>query len=343
MNNSSHRIRLGVLLVMVSLLVLSCASPTSPEPTLPVATPTSAPAPAETQAETTPATATPEQTVPTAPAPAPTEQALRPTPAVPSAAFVSGQFVELEAYEQQVALAVESLSQQQDLNPDTEEGGLALAQLRRQILDAMIDQLLIEQAASEAGITVSDQQVDEEMARLIGDDVARFEEWLTANNLSRDAFRAQLRQQLVTVAFQEQVVGSEAPLVEQAHARHILLETEAEAMDILIRLRSGESFAELARQFSQDQGSSEAGGDLGFFPRGVMPIQVEAVAFALAPGQMSGIVKTDFGYHIIEVLERDPSRQVPEDMLPVWRQNMFMRWLQAERGAAEIEYLIPMD
>jgi foldase protein PrsA len=328
---------------MISMWVLSCAGPSSPTALPPADTPTRAPAPAETQAGVEQATATLPQPTAVVPTTAPTAEGDRPTPSVPAAALLNGQPVELGAYERQVALAVEALSQQQDLAPDTEEGELALAQLRRQILDAMIDQLLIEQAATEAGIAISDEQVDAEMARLIGDDVTKFEEWLAANGLTRETFQTQLRQQLTTVAFQEQVVGSEAPQVEQVHARHILLETEAEAMDILIKLRSGDSFAELARQYSQDQGSSDAGGDLGFFPRGVMPIQVEAVAFALAPGQMSGIVKTDFGYHIIEVVEKDPSRKVPEEMLPVWRQNMFMRWLEAERATAEIEYLIPMD
>jgi parvulin-like peptidyl-prolyl isomerase len=342
MNISYHRKCLVIALAMIGALVLSCAGPGSPTPLPPADTPTQTQAPAETQAGGEQATPTVEQPT-AAPTAAPTVQVDTPTPSVPSAALVNEQLIELEAYEQQVALAVESLSQQQVLEPDTEEGELALVQLRRQILDAMIDQSLIEQAAVEAGIAISDEQVDAEMARLIGDDVAKFEEWLTANGLTRESFRTQLRQQLLTAAFQEQVVGSKAPRVEQAHARHILVTTESEAMDILISLRSGESFGELARQYSQDQGSSDAGGDLGFFPRGVMPIQIEAVAFALAPGQMSGIVKTDFGYHIVEVVEKDPSMEIPEEMLPVWRQNMFMRWLEAERAAADIVYLIPMD
>ncbi len=343
MNISCHRKCLTVSLAIFSALVLSCAGPASPTPLSPADTPTRVSAATETQTLGEQATAAAPQPTPAAPTAAATEHVVRPTPSVPTAALVNGQPVELEAYERQVELAVASLSQHQELDPETEEGELALAQLRHQILDAMIDQLLIEQAATEAGIVISEEQVDVEMDRLIGDDVAKFEEWLTTNGLTRNNFRSQLRQQLLTAAFQEQIVGSEAPPVEQARARHILVETESEAMDLLIRLRAGESFAELARQYSQDQGSSESGGDLGFFPRGVMPVQVEAVAFALAPGQRSGIVKTDFGYHIIEVLEKDPSREIPEEMLPVWRQNMFMRWLEAERATAEIEYLIAMD
>lgn len=276
-------------------------------------------------------------------APAPTAQISTPTLAVAAAALVNGQPILLEEYEAQVALALDALSQQQSFDPNTEEGRAAIFQLRLQILDSMIDQALIEQTAARNGISVSEEYVEAEMARLIGEDVARFEEWLKANGLTRDSFKAQLQQQLLGAAFQEYMVGSTPPAVEQVHARHILLMSEAEALDILLKLRSGQSFAALAKQYSQDKGSSDIGGDLGFFPRSVMPIEIEAVAFALSPGQISGIVKTDFGYHIIEVVEKDPARQVPDEMLPTWRQNTFLRWLEAERLAAQIDYLIPME
>jgi parvulin-like peptidyl-prolyl isomerase len=262
---------------------------------------------------------------------------------VAAAALVNGQPIVLEEYETQVALAMDALSQQQSFDPNTEEGRAAIFQLRLQILDSMIDQALIEQTAARNGISVSEERVEAEITRLIGEDVARFEEWLKANGLTRDSFKAQLQQQLLGAAFQEYVVGSAPPVVEQVHARHILVMSEAEAIDILVKLRSGQSFATLAKQYSQDKGSSDIGGDLGFFPRSVMPTEIEAVAFALSPGQTSGTVKTDFGYHIIEVVEKDPARKVPDEMLPTWRQNTFLRWLEAERLGAQIEYLIPME
>jgi foldase protein PrsA len=142
---------------------------------------------------------------------------------------------------------------------------------------------------------------------------------------------------------QEHLLGAEAPTVEQVHTRHILVATEAEAVDLLLRLRAGESFAALAKEYSQDQASSGNGGDLGFFPRNVMPLAIEAVAFGLAPGQISGIVQTDFGYHIIEILEKDSARKVPEDMMATWRQNSFLQWLRAERSVATIKYFIPLE
>jgi parvulin-like peptidyl-prolyl isomerase len=207
----------------------------------------------------------------------------------------------------------------------------------------MIDQILIEQAAALEGVVVPMERVDTEMARLIGDDAVKFDEWLKANDLTRESFRAQLQRQLLSAAFQEHIVGSLPPEVEQVHARHILVASEAEALDILIKLRAGEGFAALAKEYSQDRASKDEGGDLGFFPRGVMPAEIELVAFALNPGQVSGIVKSDFGYHVIEVVEKDPKRTVAEEMLAVWRQNKFMEWLDGQRATAKIEYLIPIQ
>ncbi|MDE1824684.1 MAG: peptidyl-prolyl cis-trans isomerase, partial [Candidatus Micrarchaeota archaeon] len=83
---------------------------------------------------------------------------------------------------------------------------------------------------------------------------------------------------------------------------HILVKSEAEAKSILERVNKGESFAKLAEQYSSD-GSRKRGGDLGRFPRGVMVREFENAAFSLEKGQVSGIVKTQFGYHIIKRLE----------------------------------------
>jgi parvulin-like peptidyl-prolyl isomerase len=142
----------------------------------------------------------------------------------------------------------------------------------------------------------------------------------------------------LSAALQEYVVGSMPTTVEQARVRHILLANEADAMNVLLQLRSGGDFAALAKQHSQDNASGDMGGDLGFFPRGVMPVEIEAVAFALDPGQTSGIVKTDFGYHIIQVVERDSARPVPDEMIATWRQQSFLRWLEAQKSVAKIQY-----
>ncbi|MEM0156244.1 MAG: peptidylprolyl isomerase [Thermoplasmataceae archaeon] len=83
---------------------------------------------------------------------------------------------------------------------------------------------------------------------------------------------------------------------------HILVQKEALAKEILARIQKGESFAKLAEQFSIDS-SRKRGGDIGFFKHGSTVKEFEKAAFNLQKNQLSGIVRTQFGYHIIKRLE----------------------------------------
>jgi peptidyl-prolyl cis-trans isomerase C len=86
------------------------------------------------------------------------------------------------------------------------------------------------------------------------------------------------------------------------HCAHILVKTEKEVNAILERLKKGEKFSDIAKDVSICP-SKKRGGDLGTFGRGQMVKEFENAAFALDKGQISGIVKTQFGYHIIRRLE----------------------------------------
>jgi hypothetical protein len=102
--------------------------------------------------------------------------------------------------------------------------------------------------------------------------------------------------------------GSGVPQSETASMRARVL-----AVDLALRAQSGEDFAALAREYSQDSGSAQRGGDLGYFRRGVMVPSFEEAAFHLQPGQISAIVESPFGYHIIKVEDRrgaPPSEEV---------------------------------
>ncbi|MEW6215568.1 MAG: peptidylprolyl isomerase [Nitrospirota bacterium] len=92
--------------------------------------------------------------------------------------------------------------------------------------------------------------------------------------------------------------------VSQIRASHILLKTEEEAKRVLERLRKGEDFAQIAKKTSIDTGSAKKGGDLGFISRGQMVREFEVEALKLKLGEISELVKTQFGYHIIKVTDK---------------------------------------
>ena len=105
-------------------------------------------------------------------------------------------------------------------------------------------------------------------------------------------------------------------LPERVNARHILIRSDAsndaamkaKAEDILKKIQAGGDFAKLAKENSQDPGSAEKGGDVGWMVRGQMVPEFEKAAFALKPGETSGVVKTTYGYHILQVSQHEQAR-----------------------------------
>ncbi len=187
----------------------------------------------------------------------------------------------------------------------------------KQLLDRMIDQKLILQAAEEKGVTVTEEQIRErmnEMKEQLGGE-ASFQMYLAQFGITEERLKQDVRNQLLI----EGVLGPEIKISEeelkayfeenkdilgepeQVRARHILVETEQQAKEIRNKLERGESFEELAKQYSTDEASKANGGDLGYFKRGDMVAEFEEVAFSLKPGETSQPVKSQFGYHIIRV------------------------------------------
>lgn len=112
--------------------------------------------------------------------------------------------------------------------------------------------------------------------------------------------------------------------------------TLALAQELRQRLVDGEDFAALAEEYSDDTGSAANGGDLGWFGRGVMVPAFEEAAFALAPNEISEPIATDFGYHIIQVLEKDAERPKEPGALQQERAQAFDDWLREQVAAANI-------
>ncbi|MDH7487035.1 MAG: peptidylprolyl isomerase [Anaerolineae bacterium] len=166
---------------------------------------------------------------------------------------------------------------------------------------------------------------------------------------------ADFRRLVETTLLEQKVrarIGEQVPTTEeQVWARHILISPEAaaedkeaarkaaeeQAQEVFNRLQAGEDFAALARELSDDPGSKEKGGDLGWFGRGRMLPEFEAVAFSLPVGEVSKPFTTTYGYHIVEVLGKDPAREVDEFTLGQRRSQAFDDWLQEQKQTANIE------
>lgn len=173
---------------------------------------------------------------------------------------------------------------------------------------------------------------------------ARFEElygeFLTAlqeaTGMSEAEYRETVKADLLWQKMEE-FVSQQVPTTElQIHARHILVETREEAEAVLDRLEAGEEFAALAEELSQDPGSGEEGGDLGWFPQGRMVPEFDEAAFSLSPGETSDVVETSFGFHIILVEERDEDRELDPAMLEQRIGEAFQAWLLDLEATATI-------
>jgi len=199
----------------------------------------------------------------------------------------------------------------------------AIVSFKKNILDQLINYELFYQQAQKEKVKISNDEINLEIDK-IKDNFSspeEFDEVLKANNITLVRLKEDIKRQLMINSILEetrnQVSISDEELLEyynenkdsflepeQVHARHILLETEEEANNLLQQLKEGlTDFAELAKEKSIGP-SAPSGGDLGFFTRGQMVKEFEYAAFSLEPGKISGVVQTQFGYHIIKCEEK---------------------------------------
>ncbi len=228
-----------------------------------------------------------------------------------------------------------------------------IAQLPSMVLEQLIEDRLVRQAATRKGITVSDAEIDAKLCQEFGfpakdagasetdsDFETVYAEWISAVTEQAHVSEADVRKFLAGDLYRfkiEDMIMADVPTrAEQVHARHILVDTEDEAQQALARLEAGEPFDKVAADVSVDAYSAKAGGDLGWFPRGVMVPEFEEAAFSTPPGEISDIVTSDYGYHIILVEEYDPDRELEPTMLSQIQQKAVREWLQLQRETAEI-------
>jgi parvulin-like peptidyl-prolyl isomerase len=322
------------LLVVLMFVLAGCRS-SSPDV---AGTPPPSEAPS-TSMPSTPAVPAPADAVSPAPD-TPGGQAAPADADRPLAARINGAPIYLDVYEKQVAQTQRALADQ-GLLLEGEEGQAQLSQVRQNVLNALIEQAIIEQEASRAGIVVTDEEVETSVQESValGQGQGSFDQWLAENDMTMEEFRATQRAQLLASKMIEEVTTQVPTTAEQVHARHILVSDQDRAEALLQELHTGANFAALAQQVSEDASTAANGGDLGWFPRDVplMPPVVVEAAFALNPGEIGRVIESDQGYHIIKVEAREPNRPLAPDILLYIRQRAFEEWLVERRDQATIE------
>ena len=275
------------------------------------------------------------------------------------AATINGEVV----YASELDREITAIARQYGIDLNSEQGRKQREEITRVVLDQMIEQRLILQEARRRNALASEPQVDaaiedikknfpsEEEFQLaltqrsltLSDLRDRLRTNLTVQNLQAQVSKAAVSEEEIRKFYQENRKEFDRP--EQVRVRHILVETEAEARFILARLARGEKFEDLARQLSKDPGSKEQGGDLGFVARGQLVPEFEQTAYTLQPGQVSPVVKTQYGFHIIQGIARQAAQpstlaevreQIRRQLLSKKQEADFTAWLKQVKQTAKI-------
>ncbi len=287
--------------LVISLFVLSaCSKPTAtPAPTQPPVTPTAEASPTPTQ--------------------------------LPLALRVNGEGILITEYEAELArlqMAVEETGKQ-----------MTAEEQRQMVLDNLTDELLLAQAAQQAGFSVSDEELQARIDKLVSEigGADKLTEWQAKYLFTEESFITYLKRS-VLVAWQRDQITDAVPLTaDQVHARQLIYQDEADANAALAALQGGTAFTQLAE--AQDP---VLGGELGWFPQGTLtqPV-VEEALFALQPGEFTAVIKSEIGYHIVQMLEREPDHPLSVEARRMLQEKALDQWLTEKRAVSTIEVLVP--
>jgi peptidyl-prolyl cis-trans isomerase C len=202
------------------------------------------------------------------------------------------------------------------------------------VLDDLVSQVLLAQAAREDGFEITDADLGsrlEALASEIGGKDA-LAAWQSEHGYTDESFRSTLKRAAEAAWMRDKIITAVPGTAEQVHARQILLYNEDAARQVAEQLDTGARFADLAVLYDPN-----TGGELGWFPRGyLLEPELEEAAFRLEPGQYSDVIETEVGYHILLVLEHDPQHQLSPDAYLVMQEKALQDWLAQKRAESDI-------
>jgi len=282
-----------------------------------------------------------------------------------AAATVNGDAISLTQLNQQL----DQLKKQYPNMFEGADGEGRLLDFKKRLLDNLVNQKLVEQAAKDKGIKVSDADIKKQIDQLKGGfkDTAQFESALKSAGMTVDSLTEQIRQQLMTQKLIETLSANtkvtaadvkayydknKSQFFQKAAKRpsHILIKPEDKAIaeKVLKELKAGATFAAEAKKYSIDTATASKGGDLGWPSTPYVP-EFEAALAQLSKGQMSGLVKSPYGWHIILVTEERKGAQQPlaevktqieQIIIQQRKADAYQQFLNKLRKDAKIDILV---
>jgi parvulin-like peptidyl-prolyl isomerase len=210
-------------------------------------------------------------------------------------AIVDGQYITvLESYRQ--IGYIEHFSQKTNQNVGTPD------EMRQKVNDRLIEKAMVTKIAKQTRLRVSEKEITEALEKVYQDNGGEkpvAEVLQSLYGMTIPEFKKLIREQLIKQKVKEHALT-------RVQVRHIVIRDESKAKEVLEKVKNNENFDELAKQFSEDIGSRDKGGQLGFVNRGQLPKEVEDVAFTKKAGETHpDLVKSQFGFHIVRVEARN--------------------------------------
>lgn len=247
------------------------------------------------------------------------------------------------------------LPQFQAQNPGAELPAEQKAQIEKNIVEQLVTERILVQKAKESGISADEALVSErfEQAKAQRPDLSdeMLKGLLEKDNMIQTLLEAEVISKVSVTDEEVQKYYDEQKEQfqeqEQIQASHILIQVAQDASDedkeaarkkideVLVLAKEGKDFAELAKEYSEGP-SKDQGGDLGFFPKGAMVPAFEEAAFAMNEGDISEVVETQFGYHIIKLVAKKAAREVPFEEV----KDQLKQGLQQQKTGAEVKVWI---
>lgn len=206
--------------------------------------------------------------------------------------------------------------------------------IKEQVLEKLILEKIILDYAEKNEIAVTEEEVNEQVNNYkeVLESKEKYKEFLTENNMTEEYFKEGIKKEMIIDKYRVNYI--EGLKIDEKEAKkhfeenkdnyikvrasHILVETEEKAKEVLEKINNGEDFHALAGKESIDTATSVKGGDLGYLVKGMIP-EFDDTIFSLEPGEVSDVIASDYGYHIIKIEERlekyeDAKDHVLEDL-----------------------------